>query len=469
MITYFPEFYPDELVYSLFSRYHAKSGSLAYIYTAEEIYKWKHTKPDIEFINQLTEEAHQLITRSISMESIIEKHTMFPYYARFVSVDRKKRAMQSLVNMEGDLKSILNLEYKTGERYLRYCPICAAEDREKYGETYWHRNHQIKGIRICARHRCFLHDSDILMQRKDKPQLIAAESVVPDNENCFLCESEIEQRLAEYIIELFQSELDINTDIDIGAYLHHYLPEKYLSESKLQRHLSKMYADYREFYQGLPDDEILSLPQIQTLFNNKVTRCYSVCQLALFEKIPIQRLAEPEPIEKPINHIYEKISDEYGYDYELVCRIGTAVIREYQRENRVQKKCGAVSLAWEQMDKELLPEVKNQCLKIYGDGVHRPHRVTILAVQRAMKLPDKRIDRLPLCKAEIMRYKESQKEYWAREVVWAYEKIIKEGGIVCWRHIRDLTNIRNVDFQACKPYINKYADGKTTAAILGLL
>ena len=86
-----------------------------------------------------------------------------------------------------------------------------------------------------------------------------------------------------------------------------------------------------------------------------------------------------------------------------------------------------------------------------------------------MKLPDKRIDRLPLCKAEIMRYKESQKEYWAREVVWAYEKIIKEGGIVCWRHIRDLTNIRNVDFQACKPYINKYADGKTTAAILGLL
>ncbi|MBR1752184.1 MAG: TniQ family protein [Ruminococcus sp.] len=42
------------------------------------------------------------------------------------------------------------------DRRLRYCPVCAADDREKYGETYWHRVHQIPEISVCAKHRCRL-------------------------------------------------------------------------------------------------------------------------------------------------------------------------------------------------------------------------------------------------------------------------------------------------------------------------
>lgn len=471
MITYFPEFYDDELVYSLLSRYHVKSGSLAYIYTAETIYKWKHTKPDIEFLNQMTEEAYGLLTRAKTIDAIIEKHTMFPYYARFVSAEKKSLAMHSLVEQEGNLKSILNLEYRTSDnqRYLRYCPMCAAGDRKQYGETYWHRIHQIKGLRICAKHKCFLQNSDVLMRRKDKPQLTAAESIVPYDAEILYCDLDREIQLARYVTTVFHSRIDINEDVEIGKYLRQQLSDVYKSESKLQKHISKIFEDYRVFYRDIPEDMLLTLPQMQKIFNGDVTRCFDICQLALFEGISETDILAPKVIEKPTNHIYQMIADRFGYDYGMVAEIGEAVLREYQKENRVQKRCGAVSLAWEQMDMELLPEVKINCLKIYSGDGERPHKVTMQAVQKMMNLPDKRLDKMPMCKAEILSYKESQKQYWAREVVWAYQKLLSDGVPVCWRRIREITNMRNVDFQGCKQFVSDYTDTETTAAILQLL
>ena len=57
MIAQFPNFYPDELVYSLLSRYYAKSGYLSYTYAAQDLFKNKLVRPDIEFLNDMTEDA----------------------------------------------------------------------------------------------------------------------------------------------------------------------------------------------------------------------------------------------------------------------------------------------------------------------------------------------------------------------------------------------------------------------------
>ena len=51
MISFFPEFYPDELLYSVLSRYYAKSGYTSYIFAAEDLYEKRTVKPDIEFLN----------------------------------------------------------------------------------------------------------------------------------------------------------------------------------------------------------------------------------------------------------------------------------------------------------------------------------------------------------------------------------------------------------------------------------
>ena len=91
MITFFPEFYPDELVYSLLSRYYSKSGYSAYIFAAEDLYENKFIRPDVEFINPLKKEVLDIITKNTSMESIIKDHTMFPYYGRFIKQERRLR------------------------------------------------------------------------------------------------------------------------------------------------------------------------------------------------------------------------------------------------------------------------------------------------------------------------------------------------------------------------------------------
>lgn len=72
-------------------------------------------------------------------------------------------------------------------------------------------------------------------------------------------------------------------------------------------------------------------------------------------------------------------------------------------------------------------------------------------------LPDKRFEKLPRCREEIKEHTEPQKEYWAREAVWAYRKLVREGRPVNWTQIRRLTNMKNVDFQGCKPYLRKHA------------
>lgn len=133
MIGFMPELYPNELLYSVLSRYHKMSGHLVYRATAEQLFKDPLARPDIEFMNQYTDEAMR--TLGINMETLIRNHTMFPAYAMFLPHERKKAAFQSMIQMDGKHKNLWAIQARKHIRTLRYCPVCVAEDRKKYGET----------------------------------------------------------------------------------------------------------------------------------------------------------------------------------------------------------------------------------------------------------------------------------------------------------------------------------------------
>ena len=46
MISYFPQIYPDELLYSQLARYYYKSGYMAYIFAAEDLFTNRWVRPD---------------------------------------------------------------------------------------------------------------------------------------------------------------------------------------------------------------------------------------------------------------------------------------------------------------------------------------------------------------------------------------------------------------------------------------
>ena len=96
MIVFFPELYEDELAYSWFARYHVHSGHMTFRGTAEDIFQNKDAIPNPEFFPALKDDICSIITRSSPMEDFITKHTMLPYYIRFLPLERRRKAMDLL-------------------------------------------------------------------------------------------------------------------------------------------------------------------------------------------------------------------------------------------------------------------------------------------------------------------------------------------------------------------------------------
>ena len=487
MIAYFPTAYTDELLYSQLARYYTKSGYMTYTFAAEELFASKAVRPDMDFINSYTSAAVQAITRNMPMEAVIEKHTMFPCYGRFLPKERRQRAFQSLVSMKGNYHNLLPIpQSKNGEvRCLRYCPACAANDREQYGEAYWHRVHQIIGIHVCQIHRCYLMDSSVIISGKATPSLKIAEEMILQSESCVFANHEIEIRVAAYMAEVFQADVDMDSCVTVGEFLHSKMAyTKYRSVRGEQRNIVLFHADFTEYYRNLPQNWFTELWQTQKVLTNDRVNFYEICLMAMFLGINIDELVHMELPEKTQQQLFDEeiyrlheqglkysaIAKALSASYVTVKAIGERRYGTYHKPPKASLKSGAKPQNWNQIDENTLPLVKEAISQLQGDGTTRPKKITTFAVEKILHLSSKKISlHLPKCFAEIQRHEESQEQYWAREVAWAARQIKDIGDILTWRKIRDLTNMRRGDFEACLVYISDYADGELNEQILHLL
>jgi len=396
MITYFPAAYPDELLYSQLARYYVKSGYLAYVYAAEELFTSKIVRPDMEFVNTYTPDALQMITREMSMENVVWKYTMFPYYGRFLPLERRQRAFQAMVSMQGNYHNLLPIpNRKNGaDRYLRYCPICAEQDRQKYGETYWHRTHQMIGLAACPLHGCYLKDSSVVISGKMPPILKSAEENVPVSEAVVMA-SEIEQRMAVYMGEVFQKDIDMNVEVTAGKFLHSRMANtKYRSVRGEQRNIKLFHADFTDFYQDLTGNWFTELWQIQKVLTGDRINFYEVCLIAMFLGISADDLVKMALPEKSQQQLfdeevyrlheeglkYPEIAARLNASYDTVKAIGGRRYGTYHKPLKTPLKRGAKPRDWKQVDEDTLPLVKDAIRQLRGDGSTRPKRVTVLAV-----------------------------------------------------------------------------------------
>lgn len=88
------------------------------------------------------------------MESLLSNHTIYPYYASFLS---KKRQQAILEDVKGDGQAFYTrLGIAAGsicsKNGIYYCVNCAKADSEQYGEPYIRREHQLQGINYCPHH-----------------------------------------------------------------------------------------------------------------------------------------------------------------------------------------------------------------------------------------------------------------------------------------------------------------------------
>lgn len=407
------DFYDDELLYSFLARYFERTGYINYISVAKDLFSNIHTRPDFEFLNKYTKETFDFITKNKSFGQMILDHTMFPYYCRYMPPERQKMAYGALSNMDNKWVDYISKPTNKGVlRHFRYCPICAEEDRKKYGETYWHRSHQMIGVDICPTHFCKLLDTDIVISANTSPCLITAEEkvVLKDAE---YSENPIKKALAEYIYTVFKAPININENIRIGDYLHSKLPPRYFDRN--MRNLRLLTNDFNEYYKCIITLEGWRIEKIFTGYNR---RLHEICMLAMFLNISPSQLTENKNVS----------------------------LNKPKRAKRkyINSKPGAKSKDWNRIDIETLPKVISLISQTKSGD--KPTRITMGYVERMLNLPSKSLPKMPLSYNEILKNTETQDEFWIRKIAWAKEKLLRENKPLNWKHISDLTNIRRRDF-----------------------
>ncbi len=435
----------------------------------------------MEFINQLDKNARELLTRRIPMENFVLFHTMFPY-ARFVPQARKSAALQSMAVKEGDAHNLLPISKSKEPRYLKYCPVCALEDRERYGEAFWRRTALLRKMDVCAVHKCRLKNTNIEITGKQSARPYIAEVEIKNMESEFIKDG-LELQFAQYMTEVFQRPIDMQNTVAIGEFLNSKLEgTKYLSIRGKARNITLLFNEFMNFYKELPNQGITKLSQMQKVFTGYRWDFYEICQIAFFLKINIDELVNPRLPKKSQTEIFnEKVARLYDAGWgchriarEMGCSSSTA-----RNANRIKPKAehdysvrkGIRKDDWEQMDKDMLQQVRDTCEQIYYNAGGRPGHVTVNAVCRALGFPDKRFDYLPKCREVIYRYEEKKEIYWAREVIWCYQNLMGNKGEedIRWRDIRNITNLRKDNFMASFPYLEKFADMETADKIKNLL
>lgn len=157
MLLFFPVPYPGEWWYSVLCRYHVKSGNEKFQTTIRELFQGKPRAMIGAFFPNNT--MHQIVSQlpqSFDLKKLILEHTPFRYYMRMYSLQEKVDFLDALCKGEATTPTCIWKTAGGKNQLLRYCPLCAQEERDKYGESYWHTLHQLPLVTVCDIHHCRL-------------------------------------------------------------------------------------------------------------------------------------------------------------------------------------------------------------------------------------------------------------------------------------------------------------------------
>lgn len=221
MLSYFPTPYPDEIFYSLIARYFLHLGfgmpsrKLLSILFGKEV-----CKPIIDFPGNLSHFQQQVGDNlKCSLDELINRFTLLPLYSPSITASRKQLIFDSMTNPKVNYyfpaKNISSLIFPS-LRCPRYCPYCFEEDLINFGESYWHRSHQIPSLPFCTIHSCYLRSVPV------NPVTISSCFFIPP--------------VKTYCPEVASQNLDNNEALEIGKRLLLLFQEGHKHEFNINLH-----------------------------------------------------------------------------------------------------------------------------------------------------------------------------------------------------------------------------------------
>ena len=198
MNSCFPTLLPDELLWSAVARWAElflgrKTGALSY-----ELCGYVYLRIAAFLPSDLSAISARLPHKpGSSANELIRNHTMYPLIAPFVGQRRRERGQNAMLECTRGRRATDSWLRPMGlsvRSPLRYCCLCAVEQKQSFGFSYWRRIHQIPILRICADHKCLLTDTNVI---PSKEKLVALDAIRPTARCPITCPDSIQLQIAE--------------------------------------------------------------------------------------------------------------------------------------------------------------------------------------------------------------------------------------------------------------------------------
>lgn len=155
MLGFFPTQYPEETLYSEAARYSDVLNVKALETVNKQLFCIRRLYwPAIGITSRISYLISNLPTgHKFTIEDLALNHSLVPYFRPFLPT-------QYLANLVENGDPIPGLSMPKNAS-LKYCPLCLKTDKELFGESYWHRVHQVPEVLVCPTHNVFLVDTHL--------------------------------------------------------------------------------------------------------------------------------------------------------------------------------------------------------------------------------------------------------------------------------------------------------------------
>lgn len=180
MLGFFPNVREDELMYSVFARYHVQAGNTVIKDTVDNLFGTKSSYATADFptyLGQLYENVKHFDGPKV--DDWIDKHSLYNYYTNFLPKKQRQKIYNAMVNdaRHTTIPTTVGMTTSTVKpfSYFRFCPKCLEEDLKTNKETYWRMTHQLPSVFLCLKHEEPINESRVLIREKNKHEYIKAE------------------------------------------------------------------------------------------------------------------------------------------------------------------------------------------------------------------------------------------------------------------------------------------------------
>jgi Tn7-like transposition protein D/TniQ len=257
MISHLPTPNPDELLYSLCARFSYRVRYPNAKSVIQELFGSTTGRAIVDLPNRLGYLAANLPRGTLlTVSNLIDKHTPFPFFSAFIAPERVKQIrkdMQASSGPASHMRSGIMGSNIPKPSYMRFCPACKQGDKNRLGEVYWHRVHQLPGIEVCPSHQIFLENSRAILREGRQhllfiPAAKAIESVPIRHINPSSRNHQKVFRIAQDAMWLLNHPI---MDTDLKTLYNRYLSlliDKGFAGYTGSLHVVKLLDEFRRFY-----------------------------------------------------------------------------------------------------------------------------------------------------------------------------------------------------------------------------